>query len=339
MTMMKNTTTSRGFRIVEFNDHYSQPCSLQMSSLAGQACVWFGVSKRIDLNTGRDLPDSKNSRMHLTQEQVRELLPYLEHFAQTGELLMTRREQIQATVSDLVAKFLYYDRKEDEDLPRGAIEEAIKAGEITEQEIVTQLKTCPVCRPRDGQESESTLIEATLRPYEYPADECGDRNVLKLTAAEAAEVLGADKRDDATGSERTPASPASVPSFDEPEWIEPDHEEAQEWAVPLAATPERPPMQHGEEWQHANLARCYQQAREEIDELRKHLVNTTTCARHGGILTPVCPDCYIHTAHAHLHHEISRLRADIDDRLKTAYEVGHQDGREGNACEWPGESG
>jgi len=48
----------------------------------------------------------------------------------------TRREIILDTVSDLVGKLMYYDRKEDEDLPRGAIEEAIKEGEITVQEIV-----------------------------------------------------------------------------------------------------------------------------------------------------------------------------------------------------------
>lgn len=39
------------------------------------------------------------------------------------------------TVKDLVSNFLYYDRKEDEDLPRGAIEEAIKDGVITPAEI------------------------------------------------------------------------------------------------------------------------------------------------------------------------------------------------------------
>lgn len=46
------------------------------------------------------------------------------------------RETILNTVNDLVSDFLYYDRKEDEDLPRDAIQDAIKAGEITEAEIV-----------------------------------------------------------------------------------------------------------------------------------------------------------------------------------------------------------
>lgn len=48
----------------------------------------------------------------------------------------TRREHIIARVSDLVANLLYYDRREDEELPRGGIEEAIEAGEITKAEIV-----------------------------------------------------------------------------------------------------------------------------------------------------------------------------------------------------------
>jgi len=49
---------------------------------------------------------------------------------------MTRRETILNTVDDLVSKFIYYDRKEDEDLPLDSIEEAIANGEITLAEIV-----------------------------------------------------------------------------------------------------------------------------------------------------------------------------------------------------------
>lgn len=47
-----------------------------------------------------------------------------------------RRQRILDTISDLGGKFLYYDRKEDEDLGVGAIEEAVKNDEITFQEIV-----------------------------------------------------------------------------------------------------------------------------------------------------------------------------------------------------------
>ncbi len=47
---------------------------------------------------------------------------------------------ILACVSDSVIDLLYYDRKEDEDLPRGVIEEAIKNGTITTDEIVETFK-------------------------------------------------------------------------------------------------------------------------------------------------------------------------------------------------------
>jgi hypothetical protein len=52
----------------------------------------------------------------------------------------SRRDIILGTVSDLVANFLYYDRKGDEDLPRGQIEEAIENKEITADEIVELFK-------------------------------------------------------------------------------------------------------------------------------------------------------------------------------------------------------
>jgi len=45
-----------------------------------------------------------------------------------------------ATVCDLASDFMYYDRKEDTILPRGAIEEAIEAGEITIEEIVSEFR-------------------------------------------------------------------------------------------------------------------------------------------------------------------------------------------------------
>jgi hypothetical protein len=51
------------------------------------------------------------------------------------------RERILSAVSDLVGALLYYDRKEDEDLPRGAIESAIESGVITYDEIVSVFRS------------------------------------------------------------------------------------------------------------------------------------------------------------------------------------------------------
>jgi hypothetical protein len=46
------------------------------------------------------------------------------------------KDLILRTLSDTVARFAYYDRKEDEDLPRGAIERVVADGVITVDELV-----------------------------------------------------------------------------------------------------------------------------------------------------------------------------------------------------------
>ena len=51
-----------------------------------------------------------------------------------------KKQLILNTVTDLVSRFLYYDRKEDYELPRGAIEEAIDGGLITVDEIVSHFR-------------------------------------------------------------------------------------------------------------------------------------------------------------------------------------------------------
>lgn len=53
----------------------------------------------------------------------------------------SRREIILATMSDLVADFLYYDRKEDQNLPRGEIEAAIESGEVTVDELAAAFRS------------------------------------------------------------------------------------------------------------------------------------------------------------------------------------------------------
>ena len=82
--MLDKSKTERGFTLIKFKDRYNQPCTLQESSLATEKCIWLGVHSEIDLNTGEHL--GPNQRMHLTQEQVKELLPLLKKFVKTGEL-------------------------------------------------------------------------------------------------------------------------------------------------------------------------------------------------------------------------------------------------------------
>lgn len=97
--------TSRGFDIASFKDRSGDVCSLQMSSIATEACVWLGVDNPKVYQEGwmpeyparmRDLPAEIREelkivmvagRMHLTQDMVKALLPSLQHFAETGELL------------------------------------------------------------------------------------------------------------------------------------------------------------------------------------------------------------------------------------------------------------
>lgn len=55
--------------------------------------------------------------------------------------MKTRRQLIIDTIDDLVSSFLYYDRKEDEDLPRDEIEDAVKSGEITVDEMSECFRT------------------------------------------------------------------------------------------------------------------------------------------------------------------------------------------------------
>jgi hypothetical protein len=86
--------TESGFGLFKFTDTHGNDCSLQKSSAAMYDAVWLGISNP-EINVMVDggwkaiaLPEDAvvNSRMHLTQKQVRELLPLLQHFAEHGEL-------------------------------------------------------------------------------------------------------------------------------------------------------------------------------------------------------------------------------------------------------------
>ena len=51
------------------------------------------------------------------------------------------KDIILNTAGDLVCGFLYYDRKEDEDLPRGSIQQAVENDVVTVDEIVERFRT------------------------------------------------------------------------------------------------------------------------------------------------------------------------------------------------------
>lgn len=92
---MEIKRTERGFARIDFIDRYGVGCSLQESSLATQEAIWFGCDsadpKILVEGMGWqpiEMPPGyvANTRMHLTRDMVRELLPYLQQFAEKGTL-------------------------------------------------------------------------------------------------------------------------------------------------------------------------------------------------------------------------------------------------------------
>ena len=107
---LTETKTGRGFARVEFRDSHGVACSIQKSSLATEDAIWIGADdlglKRfpgdctgwhdVDLSEifpGQDIV--ANTSMHLTQDQVRAILPVLFNFVETGEVALPAA-QVQA---------------------------------------------------------------------------------------------------------------------------------------------------------------------------------------------------------------------------------------------------
>ena len=96
-----HTKTNRGFNINLFKDRYNNECSLQKSSLGTEHAIWLGINdadpKILASKTKAggvgwvpyDIPDDVllTTRMHLTQEQVSELIIYLQRFVDTGDIV------------------------------------------------------------------------------------------------------------------------------------------------------------------------------------------------------------------------------------------------------------
>lgn len=103
---MEAKYTQRGFKYYEFKDDNGMNCTLQKSSSIEDK-IYFGADAEIkefypipretdeswftieDLTPLRHRPQNEIhvfSRMHLTQEQVAELIPILQKFVKTGEI-------------------------------------------------------------------------------------------------------------------------------------------------------------------------------------------------------------------------------------------------------------
>ena len=93
-------TTNRGFALANFEDFNGAICSLQKSSLASHDAIWLGVDNANPQIMASQTPQGGNgwvpfyvpdgvsltTRMHLSREQVADLLPALQHFVRTGRL-------------------------------------------------------------------------------------------------------------------------------------------------------------------------------------------------------------------------------------------------------------
>jgi hypothetical protein len=110
---VEKTVTQRGFGLYKFLDRYGNGCSLQDSSLAEESAIWLGIddpdpkimcsdASKLKVNRQSEngwqpfyIPEEVqiNTRMHLTQDQVKALLPVLQYFAETGNYIKEFEEE------------------------------------------------------------------------------------------------------------------------------------------------------------------------------------------------------------------------------------------------------
>lgn len=98
---LRKKKTERGFDLIEFDDLYSTKCLIQESSLATEDAIWFGpdnadpkilASKTKEGGTGWVpylIPEdvSLTTRMHLSREQVKKILPVMKKFVKKGKIV------------------------------------------------------------------------------------------------------------------------------------------------------------------------------------------------------------------------------------------------------------
>lgn len=93
---MIKTKTNRGFSKILFKDENRVECSIQKSSSACDM-IWMGcedADPKYFVPNGNpswkklEVPETAlfTTRMHLTQEQVKEMIPILEKFVESGEI-------------------------------------------------------------------------------------------------------------------------------------------------------------------------------------------------------------------------------------------------------------
>ena len=99
---MQVKEAGRGLMCVEFEDRNANRCSLQESSIATEACIWLGVMQQ-----GPQFEQIPSPvRMHLTVDQVRDLIPHLQHFVEYGILGDVQEKSEEAAEHDKLARII-----------------------------------------------------------------------------------------------------------------------------------------------------------------------------------------------------------------------------------------
>lgn len=172
---LKNGRTERGFGLIEFRDQKNVECSIQQSSLATDECIWFGCDNADPhyFDPGTDEPWKKlevprdtvmNTRMHLNREQVAELIPVLQRFADSGELPIECVVGGEAESQSLLLpeKDELFDQAVE--IVRTAnrasttlLQEKLLIGYVKSRKLIDQLEAHGIISPKDGAKPRKVL--------------------------------------------------------------------------------------------------------------------------------------------------------------------------------------
>jgi len=90
--MIELKKTDTGLLFGEFRDQHHKLCSIQESSLATEPCIWLGTDG--------------NHRMHLTHQNVADLVPLLMAFLETGGINPSEVQPTSSPADMTVEKLL-----------------------------------------------------------------------------------------------------------------------------------------------------------------------------------------------------------------------------------------
>lgn len=122
MTVTSNTPTGRFFYCANCGTRFSESGTFSQQACDCRPCT-VRMSPDICSDCGKEL---EPGTIHIGCGQEEEE--------------MSLRETIMVRVDDLVINFVYYDRKEDDELSAADLESAISCGQVTVDEIVERFR-------------------------------------------------------------------------------------------------------------------------------------------------------------------------------------------------------